>query len=182
MGCGLRSRHTSCLNQSDTRANRLPPVPIREISVKYRLHNTRTLTHEMRKTSSLSPNFEHHKRAVSTIQTLLPKPGGWGGSGGLVHPVPLPIILSKNIEVSRWISYPPHSPHSHQGSDYKNTSCSEVLGNLTKTNSSQSHAGVLSTSKRCFPPTFHMETSCGQDRTHCTEEEGLRVEEAGSPQ
>ena len=98
--------------------NQLPPVPIREISVRYRLYNTCIFTHEMRKTT-LSPNFGHHKKAGRTTQTLLAKMDGWGGSGGLVHAVPLPIFLSKNTEVSRWISYLPHSPHSHQGSDYK---------------------------------------------------------------
>ena len=96
-------------------ANQLPPIPIREVSVRYRLRNTCIFTREMRKTS-LSPNFGHHKKAHTT---LLAKTGGCGGSGSLVHPVPLPIFLSKNTEVSRWISYPPHSPHSHQGSDYK---------------------------------------------------------------
>lgn len=100
-------------------ANQLPPVPMWEVSVKYKLHNIGIFTREIRKTTSLSPNLGHHKRAVRTMQTLLPKTGERGGSGGLVHPVPPPIFLSENIEMSRWISYPPHLPHNHQSSDYK---------------------------------------------------------------
>lgn len=89
--------------------------PIREISVKYRLHNTRTLTPRSEKLLVFLQIL-----GITKEQSGPYKPcfllGGWGGSGGFVHPVPLPIILSKNTEVSRWISYlHPTHPHSHQG-------------------------------------------------------------------